>query len=519
MRNDSLLKTAWLIAWVIVISKLIGFARDVVIANFYGASVISDAYFYAYQIPSLALILLGGVGGPFHSAAVAVFSKMIPNFEKADDKTNKLFNTFLTISFIAFMALAILVFVFADVIMGFIISGGSPDMIALAALHLKIMSPILVIGGLIGIYYGILVSYKSFLLPNFSPIVMSLIIIAAISLTSQDKTGVVLAIATTVGAIAQLLIQLPKIRKLGFRLKPNLAIFNNPEYKNIIELLFPAILSSTVGQIYIYVDMFFASHLEAGAWTAIGYANRIFQFPVGILVTAFLVPLFPIFSKLVAQKDLNGIRYYFNKGVGLLNFVAFPILVGILLLASDAVTLIFQRGAFDANATTMVTQALIFLSIAIIPYVFRDSITRIYYSFNDSKTPFLVALSSIFLKFILNWFFVKKMGIGGITLSTSLVTLVNAVLLGIFIRKKITLEYKKYFKNLLKMVVASAFCYVICLKIHQIWHVFEYDKIALLVKTFTIFTLSVFIFQILALGLKIDYAKELYDRIRRKKRK
>lgn len=95
VKTTSVLKAAWLIAVVTVFSKLIGFVRDVVIANYYGASMVSDAYFYAYQIPSLAIILLGGVGGPFHSATVAVFSKLIPSLkERPSEFVNKLYNTF-----------------------------------------------------------------------------------------------------------------------------------------------------------------------------------------------------------------------------------------------------------------------------------------------------------------------------------------------------------------------------------------------------------------------------------------
>ena len=91
-KTQSLLKAAWIIAFVTVISKLIGFLRDVVIANYYGAGMVSDAYFYAYQIPALAIVLLGGIGGPFHSAVVSVFSKIIPNLdEKAPPVVNKLF--------------------------------------------------------------------------------------------------------------------------------------------------------------------------------------------------------------------------------------------------------------------------------------------------------------------------------------------------------------------------------------------------------------------------------------------
>ncbi len=517
-KTQSLLKAAWIIAFVTIISKLIGFLRDVVIANFYGAGMVSDAYFYAYQIPAISIILLGGIGGPFHSAVVSVFSKLIPNLdEKAPDNVNKLFNTFLTSSFLVFLVLGVLVFVFSDVIMKIIIANGSPELIRLASIHLKIMAPVLTVGGVVGIYYGILIVYKEFLIPNISPILMSVAIIAIISLVHNDNSGVVLAAATTVGALCQFVYQLPKLKQLGFKFKPNLEVFNNPQYKSILELLFPAILSSTVGQVYIYVDMFFASQLQEGAWSAIGYANRLFQFPVGVLVTAFLVPLFPIFSKLVGEKDYDNIRYYFNKGVGLLNFVAFPILVLIILLSTNAIQLIFQRGAFNEVATMMVSEALCYLSISIIFYVFRDSITRVFYAFNDSRTPFLVALSSIIIKFILNFLFVKHLGIGGITLSTSFVTLINGFWLGLLIKKKMNMDYGIYFKNLFKMAVISIATYYVCLGAYKLWDkYFEPTQFLLIVKIILITLLCGIVYSIFAAIVRIPYVFELYGRLKGK---
>ena len=313
----------------------------------------------------------------------------------------------------------------------------------------------MIIGGIVGIYYGILVTYRYFMLPNLSPIIMSLVIIAMVmGANGKDNTGAVLAWATTIGAVFQWIMQYPKIRQLGFRLKPNLDVFNNVEYKNICELLFPAVLSSTVGQIHIYVDMFFASALREGAWTAIGYANRVFQFPVGILVTAFLVPLFRFLQGLLRIRITTGIKNYFNKGVGVLFFGAIPIIIGILVVGLDGVRIVFERGAFDAKATFMVTEALWFLSVSILPYVFRDSITRVYYSFNDSVTPFVVAFSSIVLKVLLNILFINimHMSIGGITLSTSFVTLFNAVVLGVLITKKMRMDYKTLFVTFSKCV-------------------------------------------------------------------
>ena len=518
--SSSILHAAWMIALVTIASKFIGFARDMVVANFYGATLVSDAYFYALQIPSLAIIILGGVGGPFHSATVAVFSKLLPDLKSKPDKVvNCLYNTFLTVTFLFFAIIAILGFLFADKIMNLIISAGSPELISLATQHFRIMSPIILIGGIIGIFYGLLVTHQKFILPNLSPMILSIVVIISICIANNDKSGVVLATATLVGAICQLLLQFPALRKIGYRIKPNFEIINNLQFKNILELLFPAILSSTMGQITIYIDMFFASTLREGAWTSVVFANRIFQFPVGILVTAFLVPLFPIFSRLAGENKFDEIKNYFNKGVGTLFFVAIPIVIMILILAKDGVSLIFERGAFNSDAVVMVTEALCFLSFSILPYVFRDSITRVYYAFNDSKTPFVVAMSSIILKAFLNWLFILKldMGIAGITLSTSFVTLFNATVLGALIYKKIKLDYKSLFLNFFKMLIAGLLTFMTCVFVSN-WfngvdlpkYVFESAKICL------VGFVCLIVYVVLNLILRMDYIQELILRIKKR---
>ena len=516
--TSGILHAAWTIALVTIASKFMGFARDMVVANFYGASMVSDAYFYALQIPSLAIIILGGVGGPFHSATVAVFSKLIPSFDsKPDEFVNRLYNTFLTIVFIIFALLAILGFLLADKIMGLIISAGSPELVGLAVQHFKIMSPIILIGGVIGIFYGLLVTHQRFILPNLSPMILSVVVILSICLVNNDKSGVVLATATLAGAVCQLLLQFPALRKIGYRIKPNFELVSNPQFKNIMELLFPAILSSTMGQITIYIDMFFASILREGAWTSVVFANRIFQFPVGILVTAFLVPLFPIFSRLVGENKLNDIKTYFNKGVGTLFFVAIPIIILILTLAKDGVSLIFERGAFNSDAVMMVTEALCFLSFSILPYVFRDSITRVYYAFNDSKTPFVIAMSSIVLKALLNYFLILKfdMGIAGITLSTSFVTLFNALMLGLLMSKKIKLAYKDLFVNFAKMLFAGCLTFVICIFVCKCFESITLPKYVFeTIKIISISGLCFIVYILLNLALKMSYAKDLISRLK-----
>jgi putative peptidoglycan lipid II flippase len=265
--------------------------------------------------------------------------------------------------------------------------------------------------------------------------------------------------------------------------------------------------------------MFFTSSLKDGAWTSLGYANRIFQFPVGILVTAFLVPLFPLFTRLVASKDNDGIRSYFNKGVGLLFYVAIPIIIGIATVGMDAVRLVFERGEFDYNSSVMVFDALLYLSVSILPYVFRDSITRVYYAFDDAKTPFVVATSSIVLKVLFNYLFINVMGmqIGGITLSTSLVTLYNAIGLGILMDKKIKLDYKDLFINLAKMVFIGGIAFIVSLiSAKIIGYILEDSMTRTIFEIFRITVVSMVLmvtYIVLSLGFKVGYVDEVKDRI------
>ena len=161
--SQGLLKSASLIVVVILLSKIAGFFRDIIVANYYGASLVSDAYFYAYQIPALAIVILGGMGGPFHSATVSVFSKIIKNFNvKPENNVKKLFNTYETFSILIFGSLAAICFFFPQQVMNIIISQATPELSSLAAYHLKIMSPVIVIGAFLGLYYGILVTYNKF---------------------------------------------------------------------------------------------------------------------------------------------------------------------------------------------------------------------------------------------------------------------------------------------------------------------------------------------------------------------
>lgn len=512
--SKSIFRIAGLIAVLTIISKFAGFLRDVFVAQAYGATSVSDAYFYAYQIPSLALILLGGLGGPFYTATVAVFSKIVTDVtQKPDETVKKTFYQFVTITALVFGVLSVLVYIFSDTIIGLIISQGAPELIKIASMQLKIMSPMILIGGVIGIYYGVANVYREFFYTSLSPLMASITIIFALIFLPNDKYGLILAYSTLVGAVFQLILQLPACFRVGLFYRPSFS-FSSNEMRQLGEILFPAMLGTTVGQINVYIDMFFTSGLEEGAWSAVSYGNKIFQFPVGVITTAFLVPLFPMFSSFVGQKDFSSLKEYFHKGLNSLWFLSFPVFALMAIFSYDAIKFLFERGAFDADDTFLVSQALFFLSVSIIPYVARDAVTRVFYAFGDSKTPFLIAVLSIAVKSVMNFIFVKIFGVGGITLSTTIVTFFNMIMLGILIMPKINLEYAKFVKPLLKVSVSTFVMSVAGFMMRGAFLLGEESNLLIGIKLCVISIVCLGIFFVVSVLLKDESAYAFFKKVK-----
>jgi putative peptidoglycan lipid II flippase len=341
--------------------------------------------------------------------------------------------------------------------MGLILSQKNPALVQEAATQLKIMSPCIWVGGLVGILYGLSNIYNCFLWPSLSPVAMSLTIIFALLILPADSNGIILAWATLAGGILQLVMQLPEFFKQKFSAKPAFE-WKAPEIRQAGELLFPATIGTTIGQLVTYVDMFFASALEQGAWAAVTLSNRLMQLPIGILQTALLVPIFPRFSRAAGEKNYEEIKRNFKVGVVSLWMISIPMLVLMMIFITPLIELIFQHGKFDADSTKMVSMALLFQAFQMIPYFARDSITRVFYAFHDSRTPLLVGLLAIGLKYVLNLWLVQycHWGIGGITFSITIITFFNMCLLGVLSKRHIKdLGFKEMVIPFIKLALAG----------------------------------------------------------------
>lgn len=451
--KKSLANTFSLVAIVTVLSKIAGLLRDIVLLQAFGTSMISDAFNYATLFTGNFFILFGGLGGPFHTSTVAILTPL---------KDKKEFTT--TTFQIIFYTLIILLFL---AIIGYFISPYIVHIIAPAnghgqiyqvklwqetTLDLRIMLPLIIIAGLIGIAYGIMNVYDKFFLPSISPSISSIVLIISVLITSKEIGGLSLAYGTLVGALFQLLSQFSLITQLHFTfsLKPT------NDTVNFFQMLWPAAIGTSIGQLNIYVDSFFTSQLQEGSWTAIVNANRLVQLPLGVLLTAMLVPILPRFTTYVFENKIEVLKAEFHKALRILWFLAIPLGTLLFALKDPVVEILFKRGAFDQDSKLLLINALTFLIPSIFFYVARDLITRVFYAHKDTKTPYYVALFAIFTNFIFDFILIKPLGIGGITLSTTIVTIINLVILNALIKQKIgSLELTKTLKPLITMLLAA----------------------------------------------------------------
>jgi putative peptidoglycan lipid II flippase len=442
-----------------IFSKVAGLARDIVVLSAYGAGITSDAYNYAYLVTGNILVLFGGLGGPFHQSTIAVLTP-----RKNSPDMGKLTAQLLLWTALIMGLLSVVVYFIAPYVVPIALPGNAMDQHQLwqtTVTQLRIMVPMIVIAGLVGIGCGISNIYNEYFWPSMAPAVASVAIILAV-LGFKDEAGLCLGVGTTLGALGQLLVQYPGIMKA----RPNFFKFDlwskmQPGTKEYMTMLWPAFFTTSIGQLTVYVDMFFTSRLEQGGWTAIVNANKLVQLPLGVLLTAMLVPMLPRFTELVAENKIDALKSDLARALKLLWFLALPLSTILLALPAPIIQLLFERGQFDQRAVMMFTTVLLFQVPSIFFYVARDLIIRVFFAHQDSATPYKIAVLAIFAKAFLDWLLVVVLpfGIGGIALSTTIMTIFNLSLLSYLLRKKIgSLGATRLLKPVAIMLGASIIC-------------------------------------------------------------
>jgi len=431
------------------LSKFAGFLRQIFIAALFGVGLAYDAYNYAYIIPGFLIVIIGGINGPLHNAVVAVLTPL------EDNKASKIMQNISLKIILFLLIIALLIFLNAELIINIVGPNLDKDTQFIAARQLKILSPCIPLSGFNGLSYGALNSKNKFFLSTISPIIVSIITIIFITiywffnLKNQIFNNLfyseLLPLATLTGTFIQTNIQIYETYKIGlikFRLNLRKTF---KEETRIFNLIIPTSFSSGLGQINVFVDMFFASSFK-GAASGLAYGNLLIQAPLGILSNALILPLLPQIAELI-NKNKRKLNKILISSIEYCLLATFLMMGFFICFDELLIDLVFQRGAFNEQSAIIVKNILIAYALGLPAYLFRDLLIRIYYSIEETNLPFSLSIFGIGLNFFWDWLLIGapiqnsrnllpyNFGVVGLVISSGIVNLLICIILSLKLEK------------------------------------------------------------------------------------
>ncbi len=451
IRGKRIAKTAFIIMMISLFSKILGFVREMVIAAKYGASIDSDAYIMSITIPSSVFVV---VAGALATTFIPVLSEKIVN--KSKKNTLKFINNSLNVTLFLCIGITALGIIYAPVLVKTIAPKFSGERYDLTVQLTKLTFPMVAFTVLSGVITGALQSFGRFAAPAATGLPYSIIIIFT-ALTLTDAYGIKgLAIATVVAGLAQVLIQMPSLFKEGYGYEFVFDI-RDKGISKILLLTVPVMISTGVQQINIVIGRIMASGLAVGSISALNYGNRLTGFVSGIFIAAISTVTYPTMAKLNACYDMSALRKVLLKGMNAIILIISPAVTGLIALRYPIIRLLFERGAFDKNATQMTSTALLYLSFGLLGYGVRDLLNNAFYSIQDAKTPMINGIFTVTANTILLLTLVKPVGIGELALAASLSAILGAFILMSSLYKKIgNFGVKEFMCTSFKAIAASA---------------------------------------------------------------
>ena len=444
-----------------LLSRVLGLARDIVIARFFSAGIEADAFFVAFKIPNFMRRLFAE--GSFSLAFVPVLTEYKNN--KTPAQTRALINAvagtlgliLLLITAVGVFASPLIVSIFAA---GFI---DEPKKFALTADMLRLTFPYILLISMTALSGGILNSWKQFAAPAFTPVLLNLSLIAsAIWLTPRlDIPVYALAWGVLIAGVAQLLFQLPFLYRLGYLPKPVWG-WKTEGVQKIIKIMAPALFGSSVAQINLLFDTFIATFLTSGSVAWLYYSDRLLEFPLGVFGIALATVVLPNLSESHFSRGKDHFNKTLNWAVQLSLFIALPATAGLLLLAQPILSTLFQYGAFSSNDALMSSFSLIAYSLGLPAFILIKILANAFYSRQDSKTPVKIGIIAMIVNMALNVFFVLLLlnfsvipAHVGLALATASSAWCNAGLLALKLRQQHYLTLNRDFiRNIFKVATA-----------------------------------------------------------------
>ena len=434
---------------VTLFGKMLGFIRELVLANVYGATMYSDAYIVAMNIPNVILV---SIGAALTTTFIPMYYEIKTN--SGEDTSLKYTNNMLNIIVIICLVLSFIGLVFTDQIVKLFAVGFREEVFIIAVKFTRILIIGMIFTGLSYIMTVYLQVKEDFIAPGFVSLPYNIIIITSI-LLSIKYGPYAMVWGTLIGMISQFIFQVPFAKKKGYNYQLYFNIKDN-YIKKTVWLLGPVFIGVAVNQVNSMIDKTLASTLVEGSISSLNYANKLNNFITAMFISSISVVIYPMLSKLSSEDNKED----FNKSiVGSINSVILliiPISIGAIVFAQPIVRLLFERGEFDTRATNMTSMALIMYSIGMIAFGLRDILGKVFYSLKDTKTPMINGIISMAMNIILNIILVKYFSHSGLALATSISSIICIVLLFRSLDKKVGyFGQNKIILVLVKTLVAS----------------------------------------------------------------
>ena len=448
----NLIKSTGTFSFFTIISRLLGYIRDILIAMFLGAGPLADAFFVAFRIPNTFRRLFSE--GAFNAAFVPSYSSLIDNKKASQRFANNIF-TLLTIGlFFLVLIIEIMMPIFVFLVApGF---EGDYQKMQLAITLTRITFPFLMFISLASFFSAILNSHNKFAIASAAPIILNILLIVVLLFGKilNDQLVYYLSYAVAISGILQFIFLYFFVKRY-FSPKINLSFKINNKVKLFFRKLLPSIFSSGVTQINILVGTIIAS-FQASAVSYLYYADRIYQINLAIAGIAIGTVILPQLSKHVKSNKKDKIKTIQNKALELSLFLSIPATIALLIASEEIISSLFGYGSFGELSVTNSAKALFYFAIGLPAFSLIKVFSAFFFARHNTKIPFYISLNSVLLNVFISVIFFKEVGFIIIPIATTISSWFNAILLFIFLKIKNLFSFDLLFINrFVKILLAS----------------------------------------------------------------
>ncbi len=433
-QSGRIAKSAGTVSIAVMCSRVLGLVREQIFAGMFGAGMAYDAFVVAFRIPNLLRDLFAE--GALSAAFITVFTDYDTNRTK--EETWQLASNVLVFFAILLSVITLLGIFFAEPLVNLLASDFSAvaGKQQLTVLLTRIMLPFLVFISLSAVVMGILNSRGKFFIPAMASTFFNLgSIIGGVSLAfilpGYGYPAIVgMAVGTLIGGILQLSMQIPTLRKCGFRFSPGLRL-KDPGLRRIITLMIPAVIGLSPTQINIFINTNFASSCVEGSVSWLNYAFRLVQLPIGIFGVALSIAAMPVLAKHAALRDIKGMKETMVSSLTMVFALTIPASIGLILLAQPIIHIIFERGAFTAFDTLATANTLSLYAIGLFAYSSNKILVPVFYALEDTRYPLIASFIAVAANLIIISLLIDSFQHLAIALSTSCSMIINFFFLSI----------------------------------------------------------------------------------------